>query len=146
MMTQNPQTPSSSFPAVLGSWTYRSFVNNPDISKEFNTLEFGRGELIIDQFAPGIFGGRLSFGDTYQFRLSGWTDFALPCTVRFQGIGDIKDSYGQIYDYLGFFVPMWSNGVSQRPTLVGSVVRTVPHSDGQAKAGVVSSWIAVKRD
>ena len=88
----------------------------------------------------------MSFGDTYQFRLSGWADFTLPCTVRFQGIGDTKDSYGQIYDYTGFFVPMWSNGVSQRPALVGSVVRTVPHSDGQAKAGVVSSWIAVKRD
>jgi len=149
MMTQNPQglqSPFPAFPAVLGSWTYRSFVNEPDISKEFNTLEFGRGELIIDQLAPGIFGGRLSFGDTYQFRLSGWADFTLPCTVRFQGIGDTKDSFGQVYDYTGFFAPMWSNGISQRPALLGSVVRTVPHSDGQAKAGVVSSWIALKRD
>jgi hypothetical protein len=27
----------------------------------------------------------------------------LPCTVRFQGIGDAKDAYGHIYDYVGFF-------------------------------------------
>jgi hypothetical protein len=64
-------------------WTYRSFINDPDISKDFNALEFGRGDLIIQQLAPEIFAGRLSFGDTYQFRLSGWSAFALPCTVRF---------------------------------------------------------------
>jgi hypothetical protein len=39
-----------------------------------------------------------------------------------------------------------TNGVNQRPALQGSIVRTVPHSDGQAKAGHVSSWIAVRRD
>jgi len=143
MTMQNCILPSHS---VLGSWTYRNFVNDPDISKEFNAIEFGRGELIIEEFAPGIFGGRLSFGDTYQFRLSGTTTFVLPCTVRFQGIGDVKDSYGHVYDYIGFFAPMWSNGIEQRPVLFGSSVRTVPHSDGRAKAGHVSSWIAVKRD
>lgn len=146
MITQNPFPPIPSFPSALGRWTYRSFINDSDISKEFNTLEFGRAELIIEQLAPGIFGGRLSFGDNYQFRLTGWTDFTLPCTVRFQGAGDTKDSLGQIYDYIGYFSPMWSNGISQRPVLLGSVVRTVSHSDGQAKAGHVSSWIAVKRD
>src|SRR4051794_24611306 len=26
-----------------GRWTYRSFVNDPDIAKPFNELEFGRG-------------------------------------------------------------------------------------------------------
>jgi len=131
---------------VLGSWTYRSFINEPDVSKDFNALEFGRGELIIEQLAPGVFSGRLSFGDTYQFRLTGWADFSTPtCTVRFEGVGDMKDSFGQVYDYVGFFTPMWSNGIGQRPTIVGSVVRTVPHSEGRARAGDVTSWIAVKR-
>jgi hypothetical protein len=143
MITQNPPPP---LPSVLGSWTYRSFINSPDVSKEFNELEFGRGELIIDCLAPGVFGGRLAFGDTYQFRLAGLSQFTLPCTLRFQGIGDTKDSDGQVYDYVGFFVPMWSNGIKQRPALIGSVVRTVPHDGGQAKAGHVSTWIAVKRD
>jgi len=131
---------------VLGSWTYRSFINDPDVSKDFGALEFGRGDLIIDQVAPGVFTGRLSFGDTYQFRLSGWASFDFPCSVRFQGVGDAKDSYGQVYDYVGFFVPIWSNGIQQRPALVGSVVRTVPHSEGRAKAGDVCSWLAVKKN
>jgi hypothetical protein len=132
---------------ALGTWTYRSFANNPDIEKDFNDLEFGRGELTIDKLAPGIFEGRLSFGDTYQFRLNGTADLAsFPCTVRFEGVGDTRDSKRQIYDYMGFFVPTWSNGVEQRAALVGTTVRTVAHNGGRARAGVVGSFIALKRD
>jgi hypothetical protein len=116
--------------AGSGSWTYRSFINDPDISKDFNVLEFGRGELIIEHLAPGIFAGRLSFGDTYQFRLSGWAYFDFPASGRFQGTGDTQDSFGQVYDYVGFFVPMWANGANQRPALLGSIVCTVLHSGG----------------
>lgn len=132
---------------ALGTWTYRSFINNPDVEKDFNELEFGRGELVIDALAQGLFEGRLSFGDTYQFRLRGIADLSsLPSVVRFQGVGDTTDSKGQVYDYTGFFVPTWSNGVEQRPALVGSTVRTVAHNGGRARAGVVGSFIALKRD
>lgn len=131
---------------VLGSWTYRSFVNNPDIDKDFKDLELGRGELTIERFTPATFSGRLSFGDTYQFRLRGVVDMSPPCSVRFTGFGDTKDSEGQIYDYVGFFVPTWSNGIDQRPAFVGSTVRTVAHNGERAKAGMVGSFIALKRD
>jgi hypothetical protein len=143
---QTMQNSSVVPPPAIGRWTYRSFINDPDIEKEFNALEFGRGELVIEHLAPGIFLGRLSFGDTYQFGLSGWSDFGSPCSVRFQGVGDKRDSVGQVYDYIGFFVPMWSIGVNQRPALVGSVVRTVPHDGGRGRAGVVTSFIALKMD
>jgi hypothetical protein len=129
----------------LGNWTYRSFINDPNISKDFNDLEFGRGELQIEDFAPSSFNGRLVFGETYQFRLSGSSSFGNPFTVRFQGVGDAADSLGQIYDYVGYLIPIWPNGVQQRPALVGSVVRTVPHNGGTAPAGIVASWIALKR-
>jgi hypothetical protein len=129
----------------LGNWTYRSFINDPNISKDFNDLEFGRGELQIEDFAPSSFNGRLVFGETYQFRLSGSSSFGNPFTVRFQGVGDAADSLGQIYDYVGYLIPVWPNGVQQRPALVGSVVRTVPHNGGTAPAGIVASWIALKR-
>jgi hypothetical protein len=128
----------------LGTWTYRSFINNAEIATDFNNLEFGRGELIVEHFPLGSFRGRLIFGDTYQFRLMGASSFGNPFTVRFQGVGDTTDSLGQIYDYVGYLVPVWPNGVDQVPAIVGSVVRTVPHDGGQAKAGVVSSWIALK--
>jgi hypothetical protein len=115
---------------LAGTGTYRSFINDPNISKDFNILEFGRGEFIIVHLAPSIFRGHLSFGDTYRFRLSGWAYFDFPASVRFQGIGDTQDSFGQVYDYVSFFVPMWANGGRQRPALVGSIVRIVPRSGG----------------
>lgn len=51
-----------------------------------------------------------------------------------------------VYDYLGYLVPVWPNGVDQRPAIVGSIVRTKPHSMGNAPAGYVAQWIAVKQD
>jgi hypothetical protein len=43
----------------------------------------------------------------------------------------------------------WQNGINQRPAIVGTIVRAIPHSSGTggvAPAGVVCSWIAVKQD
>ena len=56
-----------------------------------------------------------------------------------------------VYDYKGYYVPEWVNGVDQRPALIGSIVRTIPHPTGAngkstAPAGVVAQWIAVKQD
>jgi len=146
-MTQYAEPENRSVVSLLvGHWTYRSFINDPEISRDFNNLEFGRGELVIEDFTPGTFDGRLIFGDTYQFKLSGSSSFGNPFTLRFQGVGDTADSQGQIYDYVGYLVPVWPNGVNQRFTLVGSIVRTVPHNGGKAKVGVVASWIALRRD
>jgi hypothetical protein len=32
---------------LIGTWTYRSFVNNPDLSVPFNNLEFGRYSIFL---------------------------------------------------------------------------------------------------
>jgi len=62
------KTPVFNTNPFVGDWTYRSFVNNPDITKDFNDLEFGRGELVIEDATPGSFYGRLIFGETYQVK------------------------------------------------------------------------------
>jgi hypothetical protein len=45
----------------VGRWTYRSFLNDPDIGKAFNDLEFGRGTIEIVaapvQILTGTIGG-----------------------------------------------------------------------------------------
>ena len=55
-----------------------------------------------------------------------------------------------IYDYLGFVVPAWPNGQDQVPAIVGTIVRTIPHSGSApgtvAPAGVTASWIAVWKE
>jgi hypothetical protein len=67
--------------------------------------------------------------------------------VRFQGVG-IVSGEKWIYDYEGYLVPDWPNGVDQVPAIVGSVIRTIPHSGSQPNtvhpAGVVGSFYAVR--
>lgn len=128
--------------AFVGTWSYRSFLNNPDLNTEFGDLEFGRAELVITEPETGIVGGTLG-GPGWSLALKGWLSSGNPNTIRFQGSGPVGGETW-VYDYLGYLTPHWPNGVDQRPAITGSIVRTVPHSGGQAPAGVVASWIAVK--
>lgn len=33
----------------IGHWTYRSLINNPDVTTTFDKLEFGCGTLVINE-------------------------------------------------------------------------------------------------
>jgi hypothetical protein len=133
----------------VGTWTYRSFLNDPDINKPFNDLKFAAADLVIEKSTFGVLRGKLSFGDDY-LTLAGAVSYGNPFAARFQGVGatpgTIEDKKPWVYDYQGYLVPSWPSGVDQRPAIVGSVIRTVPHSGGTAKAGFVASFIAVRRD
>jgi hypothetical protein len=142
-LDDKPPEPSAA--TFTGNWTYRSFLNNPDIAVDFSKLEFARATLVIDPAAYGVLRGKLSFDPDF-LSLKGSITYGNPFTVRFQGRGATDATNGWIYDYLGFLVPMWPDGIDQRSAIVGTVIRTVPHSNGQAKAGVVASFVAVKRD
>ncbi|MCA1614360.1 MAG: hypothetical protein LC800_09545 [Acidobacteria bacterium] len=141
----NPQNP------FVGNWTYRSFINDPtevgdDAQKALNLI-FGEGQMTIEESAFGEFKGTVSFGDPLVLDLRGWAAFGSPFAVRFQGVGRKGGgAEGWVYDYLGYLVPDWPNGVDQTAAIVGSVIRTVPHSDGKAKAGYVASFVAVAHD
>jgi len=121
---------------LVGTWTYRSFVNNPDLSVDFDKLEFGRGNIRIEPSPMNQFKGKIY--DTY----------GNPFTVRFQGKG-VVGGEEWIYDYEGYVIRPWPNGINQRMAMVGTIVRTIPHGSGDggtAPAGVVCSWIAVRQD
>jgi hypothetical protein len=128
---------------IVGTWSYRSFVNNPDLSVAFNDLAFGAGTLVLEAPELGRITGSLG-GSGWSLALQGWSSLGNPFTVRFQGKGEIGGELW-VYDYLAYYTPLWPNGVDQRPALVGTIVRTVPHSDGQAEAGFVASMIAVRQ-
>jgi hypothetical protein len=38
-----------------GSWSYRSFRNDPDLSKDFNDLRFGAGKLELTDQSSGAY-------------------------------------------------------------------------------------------
>lgn len=126
-----------------GEWTYRSYLNNPDPAVDPNTLLFGFGILRIEEPSFGTLAGTI--GDTgWSLSLRGTIYYGNPMTIRFQGTGNV-DGEPWIYDYHAFHAPVWSNGVNQQPAIIGTVVRTIAHSNGKATAGVTASWIAVRR-
>ena len=40
------QTTTSAF---VGTWSYRSFINNPDLPVDFNDLRFGAGTMALEE-------------------------------------------------------------------------------------------------
>ncbi len=145
MNTSNIQVPE----ILVGNWTYRSFLSDPDLKTEFNALEFGKGTIEIKPEAMQTLSGRI-YGPGWELNLKGSIAYGNPFTLQFQGKGIVGGAQW-IYNYLGYFVPNWVDGVEQRPALVGSIVRVIPHPTGAngkstAPAGVVAQWIAVKQD
>ena len=131
----------------VGNWTYRSFLNDPDISKAANDLLFGEGTLAIAEKSDTELAGTIG-GPGWSLDLRGGFGYGSPMQVRFQGKG-VVGGEESIYDYIGWLVPVWPNSTDRLevPAIVGSVVRTIPHSgDGGSTnpAGVVASFYAVR--
>ena len=122
-----------------GSWSYRSLLRDPDLSKEFNELRFGAGTLNIQVNKTGEVTGRLG-GEGWSLNISGALTEG---EIKFQGRGVIGGEEW-VYDYLGYMSPKWPNGIDEIPAIIGTIVRTVDHSNGQAKAGLVATWYAVQ--
>lgn len=142
-MSQNPEIGS-----LTGVWTYRSFQNDPDLKTPYDQYLFGSGYITIDDAPAGVFRGKI--GDTgWSLACNGSINYGYPNVVRFQGKG-IVGGEEWIYDYLGFVVPAWPNGQDQVPAIVGTIVRTIPHSGSApgtvAPAGVTASWVAVWKE
>jgi hypothetical protein len=139
-MTDNP---------FVGTWTYRSLINDPNVNTDFAKLEFGRGTLVITASSSTTLGGTIG-GPGWSLDLHGSFGYGSPGQVRFQGRG-LVGGEEWIYDYIGWLVPVWpnSNDTLQRAAIVGSVVRTIPHSSSKpgtvSPAGVVASFYAVRQ-
>ena len=131
----------------VGNWAYRSFNNDPDLTKAANDLLFGEGTLAIAEVSVTELSGTIG-GPGWSLDLRGSFGYGSPMQVRFQGKGVVGGEQW-IYDYIGWLVPVWPDSTDRLevPAIVGSVVRTIPHSgDGGSTnpAGVVASFYAVR--
>lgn len=144
---------------LKGTWTYRSWLNETDLTTPITEkdLLFGAGYIRIDSAPATNFKG-LIYGQNdltkaspsapadWSLDLQGSANYGNPLTVRFQGKGIVSGNEW-IYDYVGYLVLPWPNGIQQKMAFVGSIVRVIPHpssSGGISPAGVVASWYAVK--
>ena len=142
---------AEAFASIAGKWTYRSFINTPalvggDANRALQII-FGEGVFTFELPTSTSLKGTFDMGGGFVLDLEGTirpTAQVGPVTVEIIGTGRPNTpTAGWEYDYLGYLGYQWPNGVSQVPSLVGTVIRAKPH--GSAPAGFVASFIAVKQ-
>ncbi len=153
---------SGARPSLTGSYSYRSFDNNPD--PEAADLSFFVANLELQQSESGELSGTLvgfapndeyeitgsvDYGDdqdggsSYQGDSSGeWWDRRL--IFRADVRGSTPENEGKLYQWVGYFPGMWPEGINQIPTLVGSVLRA-KRPDDPSLEGYVRAFTAVKK-
>jgi hypothetical protein len=137
---------------LVGTYTYRSFLDLPQPVNDFNQLRFAQLELRLSVEPGGAIGGALVFSDepgaflamdiTGQATNGSLVRFTL--TGKGQPDTTISDFH---YEYNGIILPHWPTGVNQRQALAGTVLRAANHGSGPslAPAGQTASFLAVKR-
>lgn len=137
--------PTAAVPTVegqfSGTWSYRSFVNEPDLNAP--RIAFGSGTLTLVENASHAVTGRIG-GPGWELNITGTSAYSeTTAQVTLEGRGTINGELW-VYSYAGSMAPRWSNAVNQVDAIVGTVVRTVPHSGGAAEAGFTASFYAVR--
>jgi len=73
---------------VVGTWTYRSFLVNPDLSAPFNSLELARANLRFDEAPLGELRGSI-YGPGWELNIKGSMTYGNPFELRFQARGGV---------------------------------------------------------
>ena len=125
-----------------GNWTYRSLYNTA-ASTPFANLEFATAVMRFTKNSGDSIFGVLDMGSGYALNLRGKLTTCNGATTFFiQGTGVSNTNTANWgYDYQGYIVPTWKNGIQQANACVGSVIRSKPH--GNAKAGQTASFYLV---
>lgn len=142
---------------LTGTYTYRSFLNRPELVEDFNKLRFAELELRLVVDPEGTISGELVFpeplgaepltmdmvGKVLQVPAASAVAFTLTGKGRTET--PIADFH---YEYDGSVLRHWETGINQRMTLAGTVLRAKDHGSGAglARAGQTASFLAVKRD
>ena len=137
MVRQNP---------FLGKWVYRSLFNTVPPVQKLDDLLLWEATLTIVGDGPDLITGSLSAGG-YTLNLQGAVDHSqIEPRIRMRATG-VKGTPtdGWIYDYSGSLSYHWPEGDQQRPAIVGTVIRTVPHAPSRP-AGASYSFVAVSQE
>lgn len=136
--------------SIAGTWTYRSFLNDPELVKgdaeKALALIFGEGTFALSQDSRGAVTGKFDMGGGYVLNITGQLEAAGTSgerLVNMVGKGVVgTPTAGWEYDYQAYPAPMWPSATAQVRTLVGTTLRAVPHN-GQP-AGATASIILIQ--
>ena len=141
-----------------GKWTYRSLLNNTNVNMDFDSLAFAAATINLSAFGADSVKGQIlwamdSAGTIFNgLNLTGkyfYNDTTLCYFI--EGFGDAAlGTTGWQYNYQGYLVPRWPDGIDQAVVLTGSVVRVKKHScdssgNNCSPAGVVATTYMVKQ-
>lgn len=133
---------------LAGRWVYRSIKNIADPAEDLSKMKLLVGIIEIAPFTGNHFTGTLTatnFGKDIRHILQGeikgdrFTMTALPGN---------DTTEGWLYNYTGWLVPKWKDGVSQVPTFVGSVMRVTEHvfpGGGMSTSGASYTIVGMKQ-
>ena len=131
----------------VGSWTYRSLLNDPDVNTDFNNLEFGRGTIVINEAPMQLLTGTIG-GPGWSLKLKGSRAYGIPMQRALPGQGHRRRRGVDLRLLgLGWCRPgrtasaggrRWSGSVSAPSRISGGQPGTV------SPAGVVASLYAVQ--
>jgi hypothetical protein len=130
----------------VGNWVYRSLYNTVDEPHQIEDLMLWQATLTLEDSGPSLIKGKLSSG-AYALDVRGAVGLGtatLTIEMRATGI-EGSPTAGWVYDYSGYLTYHWPEGDGQRPAIVGTVTRTVPHSPNRP-AGASYSFVAVNQD
>lgn len=140
-----------------GKWTYRSLLNGTNVNTDFDSLAFAAATMELKTSGKDSIHGTIywfldSLNTIKQGLVLSGTYFYNDTTTCYflQGMGDSALlTPGWQYNYQGYVVPKWPEGINQATVLVGSVVRVKKHScdslgNNCHPAGVVASTYTVK--
>jgi hypothetical protein len=139
---------------LTGTYTYRSFLDRAEPVDDFNRLRFAQLELHLSVDPGGIISGALLFptppgSDPQGMDLDGQLSESTLKHFSFSGRGRPNSQIADFhYEYDGIVLHHWENGIDQRLTLAGTVVRAADHGSGAtlARAGQTASFLAVQRE
>ncbi len=148
--------PTNDGTLFTGKWTYRSLLNSTDVNADFDSLEFAGATIQLANTGTDSLKGQIlwpgdSTGQLNGLNLTGkyfYNDTTL--CYFLEGIGDSTlGTQGWQYNYQGYLVPKWPEGVDQATVFVGSVARVKKHSCDSSgnnchPAGVVATTYIVK--
>jgi hypothetical protein len=131
----------------VGVWKYRSFLNQSSGTPQ--DLLFGEGVLTITRAGVTELVGTGTFGAPGELdvKLTGYCTLGAPPTIQMRATGTGRQNRDKwVYDYVGFLVPAWRDGIGQIDAIVGSVIRAHAYEDQNVlqPAGVTASFYAVK--
>ncbi len=127
----------------IGTWTYRSFKDIPEPVEDFDEIRLWQAQLILIEDGPGLVKGSIASGD-YELQIRGavWMEESdKNVRLRAEGLKGTNTD-GWVYDYVGVLAEKWPDGDAQRPAIVGTVMRTMPHPPDR-QANQTYSFVAV---